>query len=128
MSIRTKQILLGSGALVLAAVIIATAIYLVPAKTVDFRGYVQEIYFDDTNDGSKQVAAIHCTDVFGGNSTYTVYAEYDIRIADISGKKMTLDDIKQGDMIDLDYKRKAGKNGERYAKWISVCPNTAPTP
>ncbi len=123
---KTKQILLLSGALLLAALIIAAAIYLAPGKTIDFRGYVQEIYFDDTNDGSKMVAAIHCTDVFGGDSTYTVYAEYDIRITDTSGEKMKLDDIRPGDMIDLDYKRKTGENGERFAKWISVCPQAKP--
>ncbi|MBQ9801760.1 MAG: hypothetical protein IJW51_01645 [Clostridia bacterium] len=124
---RTKQVLLGCGALLLAALIVAAAIYLAPAKTVDFRGYVTEIYFDDTNDGSKMVAAIHCTDVFDNGSTYTVYAEYDIRVTDISGEKMTLDDIRPGDMIDLDYKHKTGKNGERYAKWITVCPQARPT-
>ena len=57
---------------------------------------------------------------------YTVYAEYDIRIRDINGNKMKLDDVRPGDMIDLDYKHKVGKNGERYAKWITVCPQAAP--
>ena len=122
---KTKQILILSGALLLAALLIAAAIYLAPSKTIDFRGYVQEIYFDDTNDGSKQVAAIHATNAFGEGS-YTVYAEYDIRITDMSGNKMKLDDIRPGDMIDLDYKHKVGKNGERYAKWITVCPQAAP--
>lgn len=123
---KAKHILLICGALLLAALLIATAIYLAPAKTIDFRGYVQEIYFDDTNDGSKQLAAIHATNAFGEGG-YTVYAEYDIRITDISGNKMKLDDIRPGDMIDLDYKHKVGKNGERYAKWITVCPQAEPT-
>lgn len=127
MTMRTKQILLGCGALLLAALIIASAIHLAPTKTIDFRGYVQEIYFDDTNDDSEKIAAIHCTDVFDNGSSYTVYAAYDIRITDTGGRKMTLDDIKPGDMIDLDYKYKTGKNGERYAKWIMVCPQAEPT-
>lgn len=123
-----KKILICCGTLVLAALIIATAIYLAPAKTVDFRGYVQEIYFDDTNDGTPKIAAIHASGVFDKNSTYTIYAAYSIRITDINGKEMALSDIRPGDMIDLDYKHKTGKNGERYAKWISVCPIAAPTP
>ena len=55
---KAKQISLICGALLLATLLIAAAIYLAPSKTIDFRGYVQEIYFDDTNGGSKQVAAI----------------------------------------------------------------------
>ena len=65
---KTKQILLLSAALLLAALLIAAAIYFAPSKTIDFRGCVQEIYFDDTNDGSKQVAAIHATNAFGEGS------------------------------------------------------------
>ncbi len=65
---KAKQILMLCGALLLAALLIAAAIYLAPSKAIDFRGYVQEIFFDDTNDGSKQVAAIHATNAFGEGS------------------------------------------------------------
>lgn len=121
MSIR--KMLIATAALAAVALTVALCICLSPSyATVDFRGYVTDISFD----GTGELATITATDVFDNGGCYTVLAEEGIRVTSLGGAKMSLSDIKPGDMIDLDYKRKTGSDGTHYAKWISVCPSARP--
>ena len=91
------------------------------AQTNDFRGYVQEVEIDYESN----TAYIHANAVWGFEHKVLITAPLNISCLLLDGRNIPVDNIKAGDMIDLDYKGKWGLNDagifEATAKWITVC-------
>ncbi len=105
----------------LFAIALVGVIYFAWPKsvTIDFRGGVNEIVFSEEDN----CAYIKASMVFADTTT-TIKVNKNISIKDMDGNKMSVEDIKIGDMIDLDYKGKLENPTDIItAKWIRVYPS-----
>lgn len=104
-------------------VILAVGVALsIPSETVDFRGTVTHISFDE----ALECYYVKATALTGGNATVKVSTS--VSVKSIGGDEMSAADIKVGDEIDLDYKGK-WKDSETpiIAKWVRVTPRFSTT-
>ncbi|MBQ8861170.1 MAG: hypothetical protein IJ021_00335 [Clostridia bacterium] len=112
-----SRIYAGIGIFLLLLVVAVGILISIPSDTVDFRGTVDSIMFDD----EENCAYITATGIFGG--TMEIYESDGSSISDMFGEKYSLRAIKPGDEIDLDYKEYHGeKSALVSAKWIKVLP------
>lgn len=88
-----------------------------PSRTVDFSGVVKSIEYNEQENCTYITASMILQD----NSSVIIKAKDNISVKEITGEKMKLEEIKVGDLIDLDYKGKIdGKDSIVTAKWIKV--------
>lgn len=92
------------------------------SKTIDFRGYVKEIV-SSKEDGYTYIKATMIFSDIKTDVATTIKVEKNTSIKDMDGNKMSVEGIKAGDMIDLDYKGRLANPADIItAKWIRVCP------
>lgn len=103
---------------VLFAITLFVMLWVVkPSKTVDFSGVVKSIEYNEQDNCTYITASMILQD----NSSVIIKAKDNISVKEITGEKMKLEEIKVGDLIDLDYKGKIdGKDCVITAKWIKV--------
>ena len=103
---------------ILFAITLITLFWIVkPSDTVDFRGVVKSIEYNE----QEKCTYITTSMIHDDNSNVIIKAKDSISVKEITGEKMKLEEIKVGDLIDLDYKGKiAGKDSIVTAKWIKV--------
>ncbi|MGC6769422.1 hypothetical protein [Enterococcus sp. LJL51] len=110
----------------LSICLLLSAIYLPgilspQAQTLDFRGYVEEIQLDE----KKQLITINASYI-NSEAKAEIKASTKISCKYLDGRDFPITNLKQGDMIDLDYKGEWGLNGagvmQAEAKWLTVCP------
>ena len=88
-----------------------------PSDTVDFSGVVKSIEYNQQENCTYITASMILQD----NSSVIIKAKDNISVKEVTGEKMKLEEIKVGDLIDLDYKGKIdGKDSIVIAKWIKV--------
>ena len=88
-----------------------------PSDTVDFSGVVKSIEYNEQENCTYITASMILQD----NSSVIIKVKDNISVKEITGEKMKLEEIKVGDLIDLDYKGKIdGKDSIITAKWIKV--------
>ena len=73
-----------------------------PSDTVDFSGVVKSIEYNEQENCTYITASMILQD----NSSVIIKAKDNISVKEITGEKMKLEEIKVGDLIDLDYKGK----------------------
>lgn len=103
---------------ILFAITLITLFWIVkPSDTVDFRGVVKSIEYNE----QEKCTYITTSMIHDDNSSVIIKAKDSISVKEITGEKMKLEEVKAGDLIDLDYKGKiAGKDSIVTAKWIKV--------
>ena len=103
---------------VLFAIILFVMLWVAkPSDTVDFRGVVKSIEYNKQENCTYITASMILQD----NSSVIIKAKDNISVKEVTGEKMKLEEIKVGDLIDLDYKGKIdGKDSIVTAKWIKV--------
>ena len=103
---------------ILFAITLITLFWIVkPSDTVDFRGVVKSIEYNE----QEKCTYITTSMIHDDNSSVIIKAKDSISVKEITGEKMKLEEIKVGDLIDLDYKGKIdGKDSIVTAKWIKV--------
>ena len=103
---------------VLFAIILFVMLWVAkPSDTVDFRGVVKSIEYNKQENCTYITASMILQD----NSSVIIKAKDNISVKEVTGEKMKLEEIKVGDLIDLDYKGKIdGKYSIVTAKWIKV--------
>ena len=103
---------------ILFAITLITLFWIVkPSDTVDFRGVVKSIEYNE----QEKCTYITTSIIHDDNSSVIIKAKDSISVKEITGEKMKLEEIKVGDLIDLDYKGKIdGKDSIVTAKWIKV--------
>lgn len=108
---------------VAVAVILAVGVALsIPARTVDFRGTVDSITYDEAED----CYYLKATSLTGGIATIRVAS--DVSVKSLGGDEMSASEIKAGDDIDLDYKGKwTDAEIPVLAKWVRVTPRFTST-
>ncbi|WP_321388545.1 hypothetical protein [uncultured Enterococcus sp.] len=91
------------------------------AQTLDFRGYVNEVTVDSDNN----VVTIYAN-VIHSEAKAEIKASTKISSSYLDGRAFPITSLKEGDMIDLDYKGEWGLDGngvmQAEAKWLTVCP------
>ena len=103
---------------ILFAITLITLFWIVkPSDTIDFRGVVKSIEYNE----QEKCTYITTSMIHDDNSSVIIKAKDSISVKEITGEKMKLEEVKAGDLIDLDYKGKiAGKDSIVTAKWIKV--------
>lgn len=103
---------------ILFAITLITLFWIAkPSDTVDFRGVVKSIEYNE----QEKCTYITTSMIHDDNSSVIIKAKDSISVKEITGEKMKLEEVKAGDLIDLDYKGKiAGKDSIVTAKWIKV--------
>ena len=103
---------------ILFAITLITLFWIAkPSDTVDFRGVVKSIEYNE----QEKCTYITTSIIHDDNSSVIIKAKDSITVKEITGEKMKLEEIKVGDLIDLDYKGKIdGKDSIVTAKWIKV--------
>ena len=112
-----KKVLSYLGWILFAVTLIAMFWIAKPSATVDFSGVVKSIEYNE----QENCTYITTSMIFDDNSSVIIKAKDSISVKEITGEKMKLEEVKAGDLIDLDYKGKiAGKDSIVTAKWIKV--------
>ena len=112
-----KKVLSYLGWILFAVTLIAVFWFAKPSATVDFSGVVKSIKYNE----QENCTYITTSMIFDENSSVIIKAKDNISVKEITGEKMKLEEIKVGDLIDLDYKGKIdGKYSIVTAKWIKV--------
>ena len=103
---------------ILFAITLITLFWIAkPSDTVDFRGVVKSIKYNE----QEKCTYITTSMIHDDNSSVIIKAKDSISVKEITGEKMKLEEVKAGDLIDLDYKGKIdGKDSIVTAKWIKV--------
>ena len=103
---------------ILFAITLITLFWIAkPSDTVDFRGVVKSIEYNE----QEKCTYITTSMIHDDNSSVIIKAKDSISVKEITGEKMKLEEVKAGDLIDLDYKGKIdGKDSIVTAKWIKV--------
>ena len=101
---------------ILFAITLITLFWIAkPSDTVDFRGVVKSIEYNE----QEKCTYITTSMIHDDNSSVIIKAKDSISVKEITGEKMKLEEVKAGDLIDLDYKGKIdGKDSIVTAKWI----------
>ncbi len=108
-----KKTLLYSGWILFALVLAAMLWITKPSDTVDFSGVVKSIEYNKQEKCTYIAASL----IYDDASRVTVKVKDNISVKEVTGEKMKIDDIRVGDLINLDYN---GKNSIVTAKWIKV--------
>lgn len=88
-----------------------------PSKTVDFSGVVKSIEYNE----QEKCTYITTSMIYDENSSVIIKAKDNISVKEITGEKMKHEEIKVGDLINLNYKGKIdGKEIIVTATWIKV--------
>ena len=112
-----KKVLSYLGWILFAITLVAMFWIAKPSKTVDFSGVVKSIEYNE----QEKCTYITTSMIHDDNSSVIIKAKHNIYVKEITGEKMKLEEIKVGDLIDLDYKGKIdGKDSIVSAKWIKV--------
>ena len=112
-----KKFLSCLGWILFAITLVAMFWVAKPSKTVDFSGVVKSIEYNEQENCTYITASMILQD----NSSVIIKAKDNISVREVTGEKMKLEEIKVGDLIDLDYKGKIdGKDSIITAKWIKV--------
>lgn len=115
-----SRIYAGIGIFLLVMLIAVGILISIPSDTVDFRGTVDSIVFND----EENCAYITATGVFGEHME--ICASGGILVQDLSGNKYNIKAIRPGDMIDLDYREYPAEDTALVsAKWIKVSPGAS---
>ena len=89
--------------LVLLILLLCGATWLIcsalQSDTVDFRGYVNEVTYDT----EKESAVIYATGVFN-SEPFAFRVGKRVSVKNSTGDRISVEDIRPGDMIDVDYK------------------------
>ena len=117
-----KKILCFVGIAAVAVVLSVGIAMSLPSRTVDFRGTVTAISYDETLD----CYYVKAMSVTGG--TATVRINSGVSVKTLGGDEMSADEIKAGDDIDLDHKGKwTDAETPIIAKWVKVTPRFSTT-
>ena len=112
-----KKVLSYLGWILFVVTLIAMFWFAKPSDTVDFSGVVKSIEYNEQENCTYITASMILQD----NSSVIIKAKDNISVKEITGEKMKLEEIKVGDLIDLDYKGKIdGIDSIVTAKWIKV--------
>ena len=103
--------------LLCVALIAAIGAVMPREKTVDYRGIVKSVEYDQQD----KCTYIDTYMIYDESSSVIIKAKPGTSVKYVSGEKCSLSDIKVGDMIDLDYRGKIDGYGSVVtAKWIKV--------
>lgn len=97
-----KKVLSYLGWILFVVTLIAMFWFAKPSDTVDFSGVVKSIEYNEQENCTYITASMILQD----NSSVIIKAKDNISVKEITGEKMKLEEIKVGDLIDLDYKGK----------------------
>ena len=112
-----KKVLSYLGWILFVVTLIAMFWFAKPSDTVDFSGVVKSTEYNEQENCTYITASMILQD----NSSVIIKAKDNISVKEVTGEKMNLEEIKVGDLIDLDYKGKIdGKDSIITAKWIKV--------
>lgn len=112
-----KRTLSYLGWILFGVALIAMFWFAKPSATVDFSGVVKSIEYNE----QENCTYITTSTIFDDNSSVIIKAKDNISVREVTGEKMKLEEIKVGDLIDLDFKGKIdGKDSIVTAKWIKV--------
>lgn len=95
-----------------------TAVYFVIPKnnTCDFRGYIEEIQIDENN----ECAWITISEITNENSHIKLMVPANTSIKNHDGEKISVNQIKIGQLLDADMKGSKIDDTYYQAKWIIV--------
>ncbi len=108
-----KALLYLGWALFLVFAVISTILMFNKEDTVDLRGTVKEITF------SQNAAEIKVTPIFNEDNVITITADKSIKVKTVYGEKYSLEKIKSGDQIDVNYKGEL-EHSKAKAKSLAV--------
>ncbi len=114
-----KKFSYGLGTVLLAVIVAVSVWFLKPEKTVDYRGIVKSVEYNQDDN----CTYIDTYMLYDESSSVIIKVKPRTEIKYIDGAECELKDIKAGDMLDIDYKGKIDGYGSTVtAKWLKVCP------